>query len=128
MTANVAGNPAGDTEPGSITGDRTIPAIALLCMQQLNENTRFTTNALISSYQEENRELRALLAAIRAGVSNALNQPWMPVPDLIAHRLFPPEEIVRQFMPPAEEPWNTSNTGPSVWDLDLNYYFRRNDE
>ena len=72
------------------------PIIALVMQQMLND-AHATSGALIDSLMRQNREMRATLAAIRAGVETSFDGPYQPSAATVLSALWPSAEFVDMF-------------------------------
>jgi chemotaxis regulatin CheY-phosphate phosphatase CheZ len=59
--------------------------------------THDTTNRLIDSLTEQLSESQAEVDAIRAGVAELLDGPYMPTPDAIYRALYPSEAMRERY-------------------------------
>lgn len=60
--------------------------------------THATTNQLIDNLTADLAEARAELDAVRTGVNDALDGPYMPQPDTIRRALYPPKAMIDLHM------------------------------
>lgn len=59
--------------------------------------THDTTNQLLDSLTEQVTDSQARVDAIRAGVADLLDGPYMPTPDAILRALYPSDVMCERF-------------------------------
>lgn len=86
-----------------INADVQIPVIALLCMQQMNNNAWATGNALIDSYRHSLARERARNILITKRIQDLFDKPYMPNPLTILDALWPSEHAVEKLATKLEQ-------------------------
>lgn len=83
--------------PATTTPARREPDLVALLVQASYDQYAATTQQLIASLEKQNADLRATLAAIRDGVTEATEGSFMPTPAHLTARLWPEPEVVDRY-------------------------------
>jgi len=88
-----------DTEllDGIDGGDVPISPLMADLMTSMLTATQHTTNLVLDNLNTDLATERARVDAIRAGVLDLMDGPWMPMPDAIRRALYPSAEMIAAY-------------------------------